>query len=297
MAQDWRNRSRYSDSDDDRTWGSRGTWEGENWAGGTEYPDEQRTFGRGETRGRPGMPRFGSFDEDRGDEWRRPDWPDYERTWRGDRDYGYGYGSRGERERRDFRQGRGMWSNQRGRNDFWGGYVGARPSRGASEWGRSWRDDERRYEPNRDDRGFWDKASDEVSSWFGDHEAERRRRMDEDRGEHRGRGPRGYVRSDERIREDVSDALTDHPYLDASEIEISVANGEVTLSGTVDDRWAKRRAEDCAEDVSGVRHVQNNLRVKQTAGTGTSTGSVSSGQTSSAATSTGMSVKGPGQKV
>lgn len=28
------------------------------------------------------------------------------------------------------------------------------------------------------------------------------------------------------------------------------------------DRWEKRRAEDCADHVSGVTHVQNNLRVR-----------------------------------
>ena len=79
---------------------------------------------------------------------------------------------------------------------------------------------------------------------------------------YRGRGPRGYVRSDERIREDVSDFLTDDPYLDASDIEVVVGNGEVTLNGTVDSRTAKRRAEDIAANVSGVRHVQNNLHLR-----------------------------------
>lgn len=80
-------------------------------------------------------------------------------------------------------------------------------------------------------------------------------------GPHRGRGPRGYVRSDERIGEDVNDRLAEDPYLDASNIEVQVAAGEVTLTGTVDDRTAKRRAEDDAEGVSGVKHVQNNLRI------------------------------------
>jgi hypothetical protein len=81
---------------------------------------------------------------------------------------------------------------------------------------------------------------------------------------HRGRGPKGYTRSDERIREDVSDRLTDDALVDASYVEVSVAGGEVTLNGFVDSRTAKRRAEDCAEDVTGVSHVQNNLRVRET---------------------------------
>jgi osmotically-inducible protein OsmY len=111
-----------------------------------------------------------------------------------------------------------------------------------------------------DERGFWDKATDEVSSWFGDEEAERRREMDR---RHSGRGPRNYVRSDSRITEDLSDRLTEHPMVDASDIDVSVSNREVTLSGTVATRDEKRRAEDIAEAVSGVTHVQNNLRVKQ----------------------------------
>ncbi|WP_406600849.1 CBS domain-containing protein [Microvirga rosea] len=83
------------------------------------------------------------------------------------------------------------------------------------------------------------------------------------RGEHRGKGPRSYQRSDDRIREDINERLTDDARLDASEIEVSVSGREVTLSGTVRDRNEKRWAEDLAESVSGIAHVQNNLRVGQ----------------------------------
>jgi osmotically-inducible protein OsmY len=114
-------------------------------------------------------------------------------------------------------------------------------------------------------RGFMDKAGDEIASWFGDEDAERRREAD-----HRGKGPRGYQRSDSRIEEDVNDRLTDDPMLDASEIDVSVSQCEVTLSGTVPSRQAKRRAEDCADAVSGVRHVQNNLRVQESGTSSTS---------------------------
>jgi hypothetical protein len=81
------------------------------------------------------------------------------------------------------------------------------------------------------------------------------------RGEHRGRGPKNYQRSDDRIREDINERLTQDPGVDASEIEVRVENREVTLTGTVRDREEKRRAEDVAESVAGVSHVQNNLRV------------------------------------
>jgi osmotically-inducible protein OsmY len=76
-----------------------------------------------------------------------------------------------------------------------------------------------------------------------------------------GYGPRGYQRSDERIREDVCDVLCGHGFIDASEIEVAVLNGEVTLTGVVRERPQKRMAEDAAEQVSGVREVHNQLRV------------------------------------
>jgi osmotically-inducible protein OsmY len=147
-----------------------------------------------------------------------------------------------------------------------------------------------------EERGWWDRASDEVSSWFGDEDAERRRQMDAFReGRHRGRGPKGYARSDERIREDVCDRLSDDPIVDPSDVEVQVSNCEVTLSGTVDSRAERRRAEDCAERVSGVTHVQNNLRVKQaprdSAGTTTSTDTTRM-QTASTTTPAGLSSKG-----
>jgi hypothetical protein len=43
-----------------------------------------------------------------------------------------------------------------------------------------------------------------------------------------------------------------------------VKDGEVTLNGEVDSRYSKHRAEDLTEDVTGVRNVQNNLRVVET---------------------------------
>lgn len=85
-------------------------------------------------------------------------------------------------------------------------------------------------------------------------------------GIHRGHGPKNYKRSDERIREDVNDYLTDDSELDASDIVVDVKNGEVTLNGTVSEKAAKRRAEDLADAVSGVSHVQNNIRVEASGG-------------------------------
>jgi hypothetical protein len=78
---------------------------------------------------------------------------------------------------------------------------------------------------------------------------------------HRGQGPASYQRSDERIREAVCEALTDDDRVDATDIEVTVRSGEVTLTGTVEERAMKRAAEDCVENVAGVKDVQNMIRV------------------------------------
>jgi hypothetical protein len=115
--------------------------------------------------------------------------------------------------------------------------------------------------------------------------------------EQRGRGPKNYRRSDERIKEDVNDRLSDDYYLDASDVEVAVQNTEVTLTGTVNSRTEKRLAEDIAESVSGVTNVENRLRVKQKS-YGSSTGTGSSMGTSSTATSTSSTnVSGTGTDV
>jgi hypothetical protein len=82
-------------------------------------------------------------------------------------------------------------------------------------------------------------------------------------GRFAGRGPKGYQRSDERIREDVCERLTQHPEIDASEIELQVNNGEITLTGSVEDRRQKRLAEDVTENVFGVRETHNQLRISK----------------------------------
>lgn len=76
-----------------------------------------------------------------------------------------------------------------------------------------------------------------------------------------GMGPRGYRRSDQRILEDVCDRLTEDPRVNASDVEVKINDGVVTLSGTVQSREEKRAAEDCVESVAGVKDVSNNLRV------------------------------------
>lgn len=78
---------------------------------------------------------------------------------------------------------------------------------------------------------------------------------------HRGRGPHDYVRSDDRIVDDIIGRLTDDDRIDASEILVMVEGGVVTLTGNVPERRMKHRAEDLVADASGVRDVENRIRV------------------------------------
>jgi hypothetical protein len=82
------------------------------------------------------------------------------------------------------------------------------------------------------------------------------------RGSFAGRGPKGWRRSDERIQEEVNEALARDPDLDASTIEVRVKNAEVTLTGVVEDRDDKRLAEDIAEEVFGIEDIHNELKVR-----------------------------------
>lgn len=149
---------------------------------------------------------------------------------------------------------------------------------------------------DRDDRDFFDKAGDEIASWFGDDEARRRREMDQratasDSSSYRGKGPKNYKRSDDRIREDVSDRLSDDWHIDASDIEVTVENGDVILSGSVNHRFAKRHAEDLAERVSGVGNVENRIRVNESdafSGLGSATGTTAAATGTPASASSAM---------
>jgi hypothetical protein len=81
-------------------------------------------------------------------------------------------------------------------------------------------------------------------------------------GGHRfGKAPKGYKRSDERIRDDVCDCIMRRGDIDASEVEVSVRDGEVVLTGFVYSRADKRAIEDLIDDVMGVLDIQNQLRV------------------------------------
>jgi osmotically-inducible protein OsmY len=223
-----------------------------------------------------------------------------------ERDFGdsAGYGTGGSA--RDWRD---VMGEDRGR---WGGspsavdVFGRDRERGSPGYGSSYGRESGRYDTGHfgrgsrdynEDRGFFERAGDEVRSWFGDEDADRRRDMDVRRAEsHRGRGPKGYQRSDERIREDINDRLTDDPHIDASDIEATVSDREVTLNGTVSSRFEKRHAEDLAESVSGVSHVQNNLRVQRQADAGMGGSMLSGRDTGSTSGAGGMGDPGAARR-
>jgi osmotically-inducible protein OsmY len=240
-----------------------------------------------------------------------------------------GFGRRYEDEERRYTEpAPSEYEGRRYRGEgYYGGYYQPSRSRGMYE---------RPSHP--DDRGFLNRAGDEVRSWFGDEEAEHRRREDErearrhgwssdrwsegrdrgrwsderprggaddidertwarqwgyvedpyergaafgdrqrgwgasygpgtrddswmGRGPYSGRGPKGYQRSDERIREDICDRLCEHGAIDASNVEVQVLGCEVTLLGFIPTRSQKRLAEDLVDSVSGVNEVHNQLRV------------------------------------
>jgi len=185
-----------------------------------------------------------------------------EDDWNQDQNYNQGMGNSGTN-----------YSQAGYRNDYDSRYdtgnyrdQNYRSQRGSNQGGSYYGGDTRNYgNANQGgmNRDWWDRTKDEVSSWFGDDDAERRRAADRRvSGEHRGKGPKGYTRSDDRIREDVHDRLADDPYVDASDIEVKVENGDVVLTGDVYDREQKRRAEDIIESISGVRNVENRIHVQ-----------------------------------
>jgi hypothetical protein len=215
--------------------------------------------------------------------WGRPRADDYADGERGQRG-GYGGDPRFERgehggrtgrdDERDARFGEGRrLQDERSYDRDWGG-RGARRG-GGPPWGNE-------SYASRGHDGRWAGMSGYQGGWRGEAEGwgnegytggrerggsgERCETGERFSGEVKrktGRGPKGYVRSDARIREDLCDRLCDHEWVDASDIEVNVKDGEITLTGVVADRLSKRTIEDLADSVSGVKDVQNQLRVRR----------------------------------
>ena len=187
-----------------------------------------------------------------GSEWsREPDrWRDWSRGSGSSGLGGTGYGGGSDRDREWGRQS--DW----GRQPDW--------SR-ESDWGRRGAGDRGVYRGTLSEQR---ETGGPTGAWRGDRDwsgfGESQHGMGGERwraGAHTGRGPRNYQRPDDRIRDEICERMAHHPHLDASDIDIRVQGGDVTLQGSVNDRWAKRWAEDVAEGIWGVKQVHNQIRV------------------------------------
>jgi osmotically-inducible protein OsmY len=200
---------------------------------------------------------YSRSDWNRGNDWNRAGM-DYEVSRRAD--WNRAEGDRGNWGRADYSSD---WNRSDWNRDVGGAGADRQRSSwnsedwrgGASDWGRR-QDYGPRWSTREldQDRSSSDRTRSSGAGWSVD---DGRTQFGQDRW---GRGPKGYQRADNRIMEDVCDRLT-YSEVDAEGIEVRVENAEVTLSGSVRDRWDKRRAEDIAENVSGVKDVHNNIRV------------------------------------
>jgi hypothetical protein len=77
------------------------------------------------------------------------------------------------------------------------------------------------------------------------------------------RGPKGYQRSDERMKEDISERIMQAMHIDSSDVTVNVVGGQVILEGTVPDRYTKYALEDLADGAPGVQDIDNRIRVRR----------------------------------
>jgi osmotically-inducible protein OsmY len=256
MANRYDDRNRYDEQGwrregrDDRGFMDRASDEVKSWFGDEEAErrrriDEQRSNYTG---GRPG----GEFGQGYPNRYSR------ENQWAGRTEEDERYGrDRDNREGSWRREGREQYAGSHHPEDFSRAYNETWRNRG---YGQGWMGSE--Y-IGRGDRSPSSEYGGYGRGAYGRERDYERRDWSAIRGRFAGRGPSGYQRSDERIREDINDRLTDDPYIDATHIRVAVKGGEVTLEGNVDDRESKRRAEDLVEAITGVKDVRNQIRVGQ----------------------------------
>jgi hypothetical protein len=150
-------------------------------------------------------------------------------------------------------------------------------------------------------QGWLERAGDEAQRQASRTRSDRDLQSDYGGRDYRGVGPRNYTRSDERIREDLNERLTEAYDLDAGGITVEVENGVATLSGSVPQRWMKHRAEDLVDACIGVRDVHNRILVGGEAagtasGTTTRTTRTTSGATGTSTSTTGRTDNNTGKE-
>ena len=85
-------------------------------------------------------------------------------------------------------------------------------------------------------------------------------------GEHKGVAPKSDKVENDPVAAAVHHALTDEPWLDATDITLSVSGGVVTLTGSVPTEDGKARAAKTAAEVNGVTEVKNELAINPNEG-------------------------------
>ena len=78
---------------------------------------------------------------------------------------------------------------------------------------------------------------------------------------YRGLGPANAGRTDERLREMICERLMEDDFVDPGDVSVQVREGEVTLEGTVAERYMKRRIEELVDSFNDVKEIHNRLRV------------------------------------
>ena len=76
------------------------------------------------------------------------------------------------------------------------------------------------------------------------------------------RGPKGWVRSDAAILDELVERIV-RAGIDASELEVEVEAGEVSIEGDLETREERRRVIDLAERILGVRAIDAVIRVRE----------------------------------
>ena len=72
----------------------------------------------------------------------------------------------------------------------------------------------------------------------------------------------GEVIDDAAIAAKIKGALIGDPVTKARDIKVNVYRGDVQLSGFVDNAGERKKAEDIAWGINGVRSVKNDLEIK-----------------------------------
>jgi len=165
-------------------------------------------------------------------------------SWRQDP---YGFGQRSQSWHEPFQNRRELFGRREDPHYYgtgsvgWGGpgYTG-----GAYAFGEGTRYEHRPLEGE---------YSDESTVSYGDQVRRQVRRYPP--------GPKGYKRSDERLKEDVSERLFEAYHIDSSEVTVEVQGAKVTLEGTVPSRHMKHAIEDLVDNCPGVADIDNRIRV------------------------------------